>query len=104
VNGEPTQGEYNGYTSVDAFVTGLKAAGANPTQQQFINAMLGVTNYTDAGLWGSHSISFAVDQRGNAGGFTDCSWITQFSGTDFHTVPGLDPICGSILPGKVSSS
>ena len=104
VNGEPTQGEYNGYTSVDAFVTGLKAAGANPTQQQFINAMLGIRSYTDAGLFGTHTIGFAMDQRGKSAGADDCSWITQFSGTDFHTIPGLDPICGTILPGKTVSS
>jgi branched-chain amino acid transport system substrate-binding protein len=104
VTQEPTQGEYNGYTSVDAFVTGLKAAGSNPTQAEFIKAMLGITSYTDAGLFGSHTIGFAMDQRGNGAGADDCSWITQFSGSDFHTVPGLDPICGSILPGKTVSS
>jgi branched-chain amino acid transport system substrate-binding protein len=105
VNGEPTQGEYNGYISVDAFVTGLKAAGSNPSQAKLIDTMLGITHYDDAGLFGSHSIGFAMNQRGLAAGADNCAWVTQFSGSDFRLVPGLDPVCGSVLPGKrVSSS
>jgi branched-chain amino acid transport system substrate-binding protein len=100
VTGEPTFAEYLGYVSLDAFVTGLKAAGAHPTQASFINAMLGITSYNAVGLYGAHSIGFTMNQRGHAAGADNCFWVTQFSGSSFHLVAGADPICGSILPGK----
>jgi ABC-type branched-subunit amino acid transport system substrate-binding protein len=40
--GDPFFNTYDGYISVDAFLTGLKAAGPRPTQAAFINAMLGM--------------------------------------------------------------
>jgi branched-chain amino acid transport system substrate-binding protein len=105
VTGDPTSNEYWGYVSIDAFVTGLNAAGNNPTQQQFITAMLGINNYTAAGLWGTHSISFAVASRGQALNADNCIWVAQYSGTTFHLVSGAEPICGAIVPGMhVSAS
>ncbi len=47
---------YLSYASVDSFVAGLKQAGTNPTQQQFINAMLSIRSYNAARLYGSHTI------------------------------------------------
>ncbi len=100
---QPTLNEYIGYASVDAFVTGLKKAGSNPTRASFINAMLGIRSYNAAGLFGSHSIGFALDQRGLVGGADNCLWLTKYVGTSFQLVPGADPICGSTLPGKTVS-
>jgi branched-chain amino acid transport system substrate-binding protein len=104
VKGGPSFAEYNGYASVDAFVQGLKAAGSNPTQASFIDAMLAITNYNAAGLYGSHSVSFALDQRGQASGPDNCLFITQYSGSTFHLVSGADPICGAVIPGKKVSA
>ena len=81
----------------------VKAAGVNPTPSSFIAAMPTITNYNAAGLYGSHSISFAMSQRGRTVGADNCEWITRFSGTSFHLVAGADPICGSLIPGKVVS-
>ena len=100
---DPTFNEYLAYVSVDGFVTGLKAAGVNPTPSSFIAALPTITNYNAAGLYGSHSISFAMSQRGRTVGADNCEWITRFSGTSFHLVAGADPICGSLIPGKVVS-
>jgi branched-chain amino acid transport system substrate-binding protein len=97
----PTFAEYQGYVSVDAFVQGLKAAGANPTQASLINAMLGMTAYTGAGLWGTHTLDFSMSARGQASGIQNCWWITQFQSTTFHLVTGMDPLCGKVLPGSV---
>ncbi len=96
----PGLNEYLGYVSVDAFVDGLKAAGRNPTQAQFINAMLGITNYDGAGLYGDHSLSFAMSTRGGVPGAGGCIWYTIFKGSTFDLVPGADPVCGTIIPGK----
>jgi branched-chain amino acid transport system substrate-binding protein len=104
VTGLPTFAEYIGYVSVDGLVTGLKAAGSKPTQASLINAMLGISNYNAVGLFGSHSITWVLGQRGKAQGADNCEWITQYSGTTFHVIPGLAPVCGTVIPGKTVSS
>ncbi len=91
--------QYHAYASVVAFVDGLKLAGAHPTQAQFINAMLGIRSFDAAGLYGSHPIGFAMDQRGN-GTTTNCTYVVQWSGSSFHVVQGAQPICGTLVPGK----
>lgn len=100
ISQDPTLNEYIGYVSVDAFVHGLEAAGADPTQASLINAMLGIRSYDADGLFGSHSLGFALDQRGGGSGADNCLWLTRFSGSSFHLVSGADPICGSLIPGK----
>jgi branched-chain amino acid transport system substrate-binding protein len=97
---DPTLSEYLAYQSIDALVTGLKKAGSNPTQASFINTMLGITNFDGAGLWGNHTISFALAGRGDTSDADNCAWIVKYSGTTFHLVPGMDPICGQTIPGK----
>jgi len=100
VNTEPTLSEYLGYLSVDALVQGLKLTGPNPTHAALINAMDGINNYAAAGLWGGHTASFVPSSRGTVAGADNCTWIVQYSGTSFHLVPGLNPQCGSQVPGK----
>jgi ABC-type branched-subunit amino acid transport system substrate-binding protein len=105
VTTEPTLGEVLGYLSVDALVQGLKGAGSNPTQSSVITALQGITAYTGTGLYGDHSIAFDLAGRGKVAGADGCEWITQYQGSAFHLVSGMDPICGSLVPGlKVSSS
>jgi ABC-type branched-subunit amino acid transport system substrate-binding protein len=104
VTGGPTVAEYSGYMSVDALVDGLKAAGPNPTQASLINALLGITHYDGAGLFGEHSVSFVVAQRGQTSGPDNCFWVTRYSGSSFHLVAGMDPICGQTVPGKTVSA
>ena len=89
VTGDPTEAEYHGYLSVDALVQGLKAAGSNATQASFINAMLAMTSYQGQGLWGGHSISWAMADRGQVSGADNCEWITQYSG--YYLPCGLWP-------------
>jgi branched-chain amino acid transport system substrate-binding protein len=101
VSTAPTFAEYQGYVSIDTFVQGLKAAGSNPTQASLINALLGMTAYQGAGLWGGHTLSFAMADRGKQSGVDNCWWITQFQGQTFHLVSGMDPLCGKVLPGSV---
>jgi branched-chain amino acid transport system substrate-binding protein len=104
VTGDPTFAEYWGYESIDGLVTGLKAAGAHPTQESFINAMLSIRSYNPGGLYGNQSIGFAMDQRGQAAGVNNCFWITRYEGNTFQLVPGMDPLCGTIIPGKSVSA
>ncbi len=104
VKADPTQSEYQGYLSVDALVQGLKVVGTNATQSSFINAMLAMTNYQGTGLWGGHSISFALADRGQVEGADNCWWVTQYSGSTFHVIAGLAPLCGQTIPGQKTSA
>jgi hypothetical protein len=56
-----------------------------------------------AGLWGSHTLSFAMASRGQAAGVDTCYWIAQLSGSTFHLVSGTDPLCGALVPGETVS-
>lgn len=98
---DPTEHDYFGYLSIDALVQGLQAAGPNPTQAHFIDTMLGIHNYSAQGLAGRHTMSFALQGRGSVSGYDNCSWMTRYSGSTFHLVPGMDPICGTTLNQKV---
>jgi ABC-type branched-subunit amino acid transport system substrate-binding protein len=100
ISGDPTFGEYQGYLSIAALVQGLKAAGSNPTQASFIDAMNKITNFNGLGLYGAHSIDFSPANRGKVEGADNCDFITQYSGSSFHLVPGMEPICGITVPGK----
>ena len=100
VTTDPTYAEYLGYVSVDAFVDGLKAAGANPTQASFIKTMLGITHYTAAGLAGGHTVSFGMAGRGEVEGADNCAWITRYSGSTFHLITGAEPLCGKLIPNE----
>lgn len=97
---EPTLSEYLGYTSIAALVDGLQKAGPNPSQSAFITTMQGITNFDGAGLWGNHTISFALAGRGNVADADNCAWVVKYSGTTFHLVSGMEPICGQTIPGK----
>lgn len=94
--------DYLAYMSIDSFVSGLKAAGHNPNQAQFIDAMLNLHNYNGAGLYGTHTIGFALDQRGQSAGPDNCEWLIQWTGTTNILVKGAEPICGSVIPGKTA--
>ena len=99
-NQDPTLSEYLGYLSIDALVQGLKLTGPNPTQAALINDMLTITNYSATGLWGGHTVSFALNTRGTVAAADNCTWITQYRGSTFYPVAGLSPQCGEQVPGK----
>jgi branched-chain amino acid transport system substrate-binding protein len=100
---------------VDGFVAGLKklqaAGNSKPSQADFINAMLGITDYNGSGLlpsgtpglYDDHTISFALSDRGMEFGADNCVWVTKWVGSSFHLVPGADPLCGQIIPGVTVS-
>jgi branched-chain amino acid transport system substrate-binding protein len=100
-----TDVEMYAYMSVNAFIDGLKAAGSNPSQASFIDAMLKIRHFNGAGLYGSHTVGFAMDQRGQGtAGADNCAWVVRWSGASFHLVSGAEPICGTVVPGKTVSA
>jgi branched-chain amino acid transport system substrate-binding protein len=99
ISGDPTFAEYGGYLAIAALVLGLQAAGSHPTQASFINAKLGINNFDAEGLYGSHPLSFGMAGRGQASGVNNCDYVTPYSGSTFHLVPGIEPICGNTVAG-----
>lgn len=97
--GDPTFSEYNGYLAIAALEAGLKAGGVNQTQSQLINTMLSLKGFDGRGLWGGHTLSFAMDQRGTIASIDNCIWFEHYVGSSFIPVPGFDPICGQTIPG-----
>jgi hypothetical protein len=102
VRTDPTFAEYAGYTSVALLVEGLNAAGPDPGRAALISALSGITHFNAAGLFGTHSVNMA-DRSTAAVGVDNCYWITKLSGSTFQLVPGADPICGTVIPGKTVS-
>jgi branched-chain amino acid transport system substrate-binding protein len=102
VTGDPTYAEYAGYTSITLLVQGLRGAGSNPSQSGLISALSHITSFDAAGLLGSHPIN--ISQRTGSAGPNNCGWYTKYSGSTFQLVPGADPLCGTIVPGKTVSS
>jgi branched-chain amino acid transport system substrate-binding protein len=97
VHTDATFAEYCGYLSVLGLVQGLQGAGANPTQSSLITSLSHITNYTASGLWGGH---YHVNWSVRPPGPTECYWMTKLSGQTFHLIPGAEPVCGNVIPGK----
>ena len=99
VTGDPTYAEYAGYTSVALLLQGLQAAGPHATSASLLTALSGIQSYNAAGLFGTHHISMS-DRAASAGGVDGCEYVVKLTGSTFDLVPGADPICGTIIPGK----
>lgn len=99
VTSDPTYAEYSGYASVALLVAGLKEAGSNHSYSGLISGLSKVTGFNAFGLLGSHSFGMA-DRAATATGVDDCTYVTKLSGSTFDLVPGADPICGQVIPGK----
>jgi branched-chain amino acid transport system substrate-binding protein len=95
VTNDPTFIEYGSYVAVDALVQGLKKAGPSPTKPSLIKALGSVTGYNAAGLYGG---SFSVNFGQRTAPDTQCLWVTHLEGSTFELVPGLEPICGKLIP------
>jgi hypothetical protein len=102
ISTDPTFAEYAGHTSVALLVEGLRAAGPNRSRAALISALSGIAHFNAAGLFGTHMVNMA-DRSTTAVGVDNCYWITKLSGSTFQLVPGADPICGSVIPGKTVS-
>jgi ABC-type branched-subunit amino acid transport system substrate-binding protein len=103
ITNDPTYGEYAGYTSMALLVQALKAAGPNPSHSALIAALNGVKGFDAAGLLGSHTFN-PSNRASTATGIDGCIYVTKLSGSRFQLVPGADPICGHLIPGKTVSA
>jgi branched-chain amino acid transport system substrate-binding protein len=96
VTGDPTEGEYIGYTSVDLLVRGLEETGSHPDSTALIAGLSKVKNYSAAGLLGNNTLNMA-DRTPTSSGPHNCTYILKLSGPNFDLVSGAEPICGSAI-------
>lgn len=102
VNEDPTHAEYDAYASVGLLVQALKAAGTSPTSASVITALSNIHDFNALGLFGSHKLD--INDRDNlVVGVDNCLWVTKLQGKTFTQVPGADPVCGEVVPGKTVS-
>jgi ABC-type branched-subunit amino acid transport system substrate-binding protein len=100
----PGQGMYLGYASINMFLRGLKGAGSNPSQADFITALNGVHDFDAWGLLGTHTLDLA-QRHGIVSGPGNCNYFVKYVGSQFQLVSGATPLCGTTIPGaKVSAS
>jgi branched-chain amino acid transport system substrate-binding protein len=90
VTGPPTFAEQESYLTMSAFVAGLKATGANPTQGAFMKAMRSIKDFDADGLLAPNKIDFS-----NYTPAKSCLWVARLNGETFQMVPGT-PICGAL--------
>jgi hypothetical protein len=61
--------------------------------------MLNLKGFDGNGLWGGHTLSFAMAPRGTIASVDNCIWFVHYVGSTFVPVPGFSPKCGSLVPG-----
>jgi branched-chain amino acid transport system substrate-binding protein len=90
----PTWAEQNSYIATAAFVTGLKAAGTNPTRDSFMTAMRSVKGFDADGLLTPEKIDFSSYSLTQS-----CMWVVTLQAQKFAS-DAQNPYCGA----KISSS
>ena len=94
VTATPTFAQQEAYVSMSALVTGLKAAGANPSRAAFMTAMRKVNTFDADGLLAPSKIDFSnFNQFGQGAGTAGCIFAARLNGNKFSVVPGT-PLCG----------
>jgi len=88
-----------GWTIADLFVYGLKQAGGDASQAQFVDKLRASTTWDAGGLY-SQPTNFA-DPAPVAGGLGpgNCTNMVKLQGKSFVPIEGAMPICGTIIPG-----
>jgi branched-chain amino acid transport system substrate-binding protein len=97
----PPAGAEWGWFTADTAITGLKAAGANPTGASFVSALRKVTNDDHGGLTCPVDYSrFGFTQQQFPG---NCTYMAKVTGDQFVSVTGSKPIKIVAIPGTKNS-
>jgi ABC-type branched-subunit amino acid transport system substrate-binding protein len=99
---EPTYGSYVGYMSIGLLVRALRDVAGNATQASLITALSNIHDWDAMGLFGGHKLDIN-DRENIVNGVDNCLWVTKLEGDKFVLVPGADPVCGALVPGKTVS-
>jgi len=101
--GVPRFGEYVGWTIADLFVYGLKQAGGDASQAQFVSNLRASKTWDAGGLY-SQPTDFA-DPAPVAGGVGpgNCTNMVKLQDRTFVPIEGAMPVCGSVIKGLTIS-
>jgi branched-chain amino acid transport system substrate-binding protein len=93
----PAAGMEWGWFTADTAIEGLKVAGANPTQQSFINNLRKVTSFDHEGL--TCPVDYATFSDTNQQFPGNCTWMVKVEGSKFVSLTGSSPIKIVTIPG-----
>jgi branched-chain amino acid transport system substrate-binding protein len=93
----PAAGMEWGWFTADTAIEGLKVAGANPTQQSFINNLRKVTSFDHEGL--TCPVDYATFGDTNQQFPGNCTWMVKVEGSKFVSLTGSSPIKIVTIPG-----
>jgi ABC-type branched-subunit amino acid transport system substrate-binding protein len=102
VTTDPTYAEYSAYTSIGMLVQALNSTGPNPSHAALVGALSNITNWDALGLFDNHPIN--PSDRNGPTGSNNCVFVTRLVGSAFQLVPNMDPLCGTVIPGKTVSA
>ena len=89
--GVPSVGVYLGWVASDLLITGLQAAGPQPTQAGFLTALHNQTAYTAGGL--QAPVNLAQNKQGTYAFGGQCVYGVRFKNSTFTSIQG-SPFCG----------
>lgn len=92
--GIPNYAESVAYLAMTGLAAGIKAAGNDLSQQNFMAQLRKVTDFDAEGLLAPNKISFS-----NYAPTRLCSWFVKLVGDKFVPVKGAAPVCGHKLSG-----
>jgi branched-chain amino acid transport system substrate-binding protein len=95
VTGVPAFGDYTGYITCDIAVTGLEAAGKNPTRQGFIDGLRNAGQYDGAGLT-CEPYDYSLANYGKIDPEA-CFWFTALKNGKFQVLNGGKPLTGKLV-------
>jgi len=85
-----------GWLSADLTIAGLKAAGNNPSQSSFLNAVRNIKGWDGEGLLAQAS-DFSLANFGKQSSTQDCSYFVRLTGNHFVPLNNGKPICGTFV-------
>ncbi|HVW41356.1 MAG TPA: ABC transporter substrate-binding protein [Amycolatopsis sp.] len=103
VTSSPTFAQQESYIAGATVAAGLRAAGANPTQKTFTDALRKVHDFDADGLLAPGKVDFSnFTQVPSGAGAAGCIFAARVQGDKFVPVDGL-PICGGAVPGLTNN-
>ena len=97
--GDPSFGDLTGWAVADLFVYGLKKAGGDATQSEFVSELRSSTTWDEGGLYAKPTNFAHPPPVASALGPGNCTNIVKLAGDKFVPVDGAVPVCGDIVEG-----
>jgi branched-chain amino acid transport system substrate-binding protein len=100
---QATYAQYGGYLSMGLLVRALAGAGSSPTNASLITSLGNIHDWDGVGMFSGMKVDIN-NRTGFVSGPNNCTWATKLEGKTFTAVPGVEPLCGNVIPGLTVSS